>query len=155
MYQRILVPLDGSPLSEAALPQAEGLARGVGAPLLLVRAVNVPATVIAATGSDAGMVAPQLLEDALEGEEDEARDYLSQVAERLKAGGLQAAWEVVEGEPARAIIDTAHREGCDLIVLATHGRSGIPRAVLGSVADQVVRESHLPVLLVRPQAPAA
>jgi nucleotide-binding universal stress UspA family protein len=150
MYQHILVPLDGSTLSEAGLTAAEGLAQALKARLLLVRAVNVPATVMAATGADAGIVAPELLEDAIEGEEDDARDYLKRLADRLKGSGLDVAWEVVEGEPARAIVDTAHKEGCDLIAIATHGRTGILRAVLGSVADRVVRESHLPVLLVRP-----
>jgi nucleotide-binding universal stress UspA family protein len=136
MYQRILVALDGSELAEAVLPQAEGLARATGAALLLVRAVNVPATVVAATAGDAGMVSPELLDEA--------------IAQRLQARGLQVSWEVVEGEPSEALIDAARRHHCDLIAIATHGRTGLPRAVLGSVADRVVRESHLPVLLVRP-----
>jgi nucleotide-binding universal stress UspA family protein len=150
MYQRILVALDGSELAEAVLPQAEGLARATGATLLLVRAVNVPATVVAATAGDTGMVSPELLDEAIQGEEEEARTYLTTVAQRLQARGLQVSWEVVEGEPSQALIDAARRHNCDLIAIATHGRTGLPRAVLGSVADRVVRESHLPVLLVRP-----
>jgi nucleotide-binding universal stress UspA family protein len=150
MYQRILVALDGSELAEAVLPQAEGLARATGATLLLVRAVNVPATVVAATAGDTGMVSPEFLDEAIQGEEEEARTYLTTVAQRLQARGLQVSWEVVEGEPSQALIDAARRHNCDLIAIATHGRTGLPRAVLGSVADRVVRESHLPVLLVRP-----
>jgi nucleotide-binding universal stress UspA family protein len=150
MYQHVLVALDGSPLSEAVLPHVEGLASVTKARLLLLRAVNVAATVVAASGTDGGMVAPDLIEQAIEGEEEDARAYLTRMANQLKASGQDVTWQLVESDAARAIVETAHREGCDLIALATHGRSGLQRAVLGSVADEVVRESHLPVLLVRP-----
>ena len=150
MYQHRLVALDGSEFSEAVLPHVEGLARALSARVLLLRAVNVTATVVAASGGDGGIVPPDLIEEAIEGEEEDAQTYLTRVAERLKAAGLQASWQVVEGDPSRAIVDAAHKEGCELIALATHGHTGIARAVLGSVADQVVRDSHLPVLLVRP-----
>src|ERR671932_492509 len=109
MYQRILVPLDGSELSEAGLPPAQALAQRLGASLSLVRAANVTATVMAATGPDSGMVAPDLIDEVIEDEESEARSYLTRVGDRLKAAGVQAAWEVVEGAPARAIVDTARK----------------------------------------------
>ncbi len=138
MYGHILVPLDGSAMGEAALPHAEGLALKLGSSVLLLRVANVP---------------PELIEEAIQSETDEARDYLTRVAQRFKDAGLQAEWEVVEGDPGRAIIDTAHERNADLIVMATHGRSGLSRLVLGSVADRVLRDSHLPVLMVRPPVP--
>ncbi|SRR5581483_3871813 len=153
MYAHILVPLDGSEMSEAALPHAEGLALKLGSRVLLLRVANLPATLIGEVAPMGGPMPPELIEDAIQAETDEARDYLTKVAQRFKDAGLQAEWEVVEGDPGRAIIDTAHQREADLIVMATHGRSGIQRLVLGSVADRVLRESHLPLLLVRPPVP--
>ena len=153
MYAHILVPLDGSELGEAALAHAEGLARKLGSRVLLLRVANMPATLIGEVAPMGGPMPPELIEDAIQAETDEARDYLTRSAQRLKDAGLQVDWEVVEGDPGRAIIDTAHQRNADLIAMATHGRSGLQRLVLGSVADRVVRESHLPVLLVRPPVP--
>jgi nucleotide-binding universal stress UspA family protein len=150
MYEHILVPLDGSELSEAVLPHVQALAAKLGATLLLLRVANVSATIMAATGPDTGMVAPDLIEEVIEDQEDDAKTYLERLGERLKAGGCQVSWQVVEGSPAPAIVDAARKSSCDLIALATHGRTGLVRTVLGSVADAVVRESHLPVLLIRP-----
>ncbi|HEY7060123.1 MAG TPA: universal stress protein [Chloroflexota bacterium] len=154
MYQHILVPLDGSELSEAVLPHAQALAEKLGATLLLVRVANVSATVMAATGPDTGMVAPDLIEEVIEDQEDEGKAYLERVTQRLKDAGCQVSWQLVEGSPAHAIVETAKKNNCDLIAMATHGRSGLQRAVLGSVADAVARDSHLPVLLIRPPVPA-
>ena len=150
MYQHILVPLDGSELSEAVLPHAQALAQRLGARLLLLRAANFPTALAAQTQPDMSLPPPELLDEAVQGEVEEARDYLTQVSQWLKDANTKVAWEVVEGDPSRAIVDTARKEGCDVIAMATHGRSGVPRLLLGSVADRVVRESHLPVLLVRP-----
>jgi nucleotide-binding universal stress UspA family protein len=153
VYQQLLVPLDGSELSEAVLPHVEGLALRLAARVHLVRVANLPATVV--MGPMDGPVPPGVLEDALQAEIDEARQYLTGVAGRLQGRGLQVTWEVLEGNPAQAIIAAARQHGCDLIAMATHGRSGLPRLVLGSVADRVLREAHLPVLLVRPPAAAS
>jgi nucleotide-binding universal stress UspA family protein len=153
MYAHILVPLDGSDLAEVALAHAEGLARKLGSRLLLVRVDNLPATLMAEVAPMGGPMPPELIEDALQAETDESKDYLSKTAQRLKDDGLPVEWEVVEGDPARAIIDAAHARGADLIAMATHGHSGLRRMVLGSVADSVLRGSHLPVLLVRPPVP--
>ena len=150
MYEHILVPVDGSALSETALPHAQALAQKLGASILLLRVANVSATIMAATGPDTGMVAPDLIEEVIEDQEEDAKTYLERIGKELKDAGCQVTWEVVEGTPAPAIVDTARKNNCDLIALATHGRTGLVRAVLGSVADAVVRESHLPVLLIRP-----
>ena len=150
MYQRILVALDGSRLSEAALPQAEGLAQALKAELRLVRAV-VPATAALAAGQPMdGPVPVDLIEEAAESETVDAHSYLAAQEQRLRDGGLSVTAEVVEADPAEAIVGRAREHNSDLIVMATHGRSGLSRLVLGSVAGEVVRNSHLPVLLVRP-----
>jgi nucleotide-binding universal stress UspA family protein len=150
MYEHILVPLDGSTLGEAALPHAQAVAEKFGASLLLLRVANVSATIMAATGPDTGLVAPDLIDEVIDDQEDDGRAYLERTTERLKAAGGSVTWQLVEGSPAHAIIETARKNNCDLITMATHGRSGLQRAVLGSVADAVVRDSHLPVLLIRP-----
>ncbi len=152
MYEHILVPLDGSALSEVALTHAEALEPKLGATLLLLRVANVSATIMAATGPDTGMVAPDLIDEVIEDQEEDARGYLERVTQRVKDAGCEVSWQLVEGSPAQAIIETAKKNNCDLIAMATHGRSGLQRAVLGSVADAVVRDSHLPVLLIRPSA---
>lgn len=154
MYQHILVPLDGSELAESVLPHVEALAKRLGAEVLLVRAANLPASVLA-EGEPLGAPLPtDLFEEALQAEVDDAKEGLTRVADRLKAAGLTVTWEVLEGEAARAILESAHKHGCDLIAMATHGRSALPRLVLGSVADRVLHDSHLPVLLVRPPVEA-
>jgi nucleotide-binding universal stress UspA family protein len=153
MYSHILVPLDGSELGETALPHVEGLARKLDSRVLLLRVANLPATLIGEVAPMGGPMPPELIDDAIQAETDEAKDYLTRTAQRLKDAGLSVEWEVVEGDASRAIIETAHQRGADLIAMATHGRSGLPRLVLGSVADRVLRDSHLPVLLVRPPVP--
>jgi nucleotide-binding universal stress UspA family protein len=152
MYQHILVPLDGSALSEVALIHAQPLAQKLGATLLLLRVANVSATIMAATGPDTGLVAPDLIDEVIDDQEEDGRAYLERLSQQLKGAGCDVSWQLVEGSPAQAIIETARKNNCDLIAMATHGRSGLERAVLGSVADAVVRDSHLPVLLIRPSA---
>src|SRR6478672_2804332 len=107
MYQRILVPVDGSALSEAGLSYAQALAQQLGGSILLLRVANVSATIMAATGPDTGMVAPDLIEEVIEDQEDDAKAYLERVGQRLKDAGCQVTWQVVEGSPAQAIVETA------------------------------------------------
>jgi len=152
MYEHIMVPLDGSPLSEVALTHAQTLAQKLGAKLLLLRVANISATIMAATGPDTGLVAPDLIDEVIDDQEDDGRTYLERISQQLKTAGCDVSWQLVEGSPSHAIIETARKNGCDLIAMATHGRSGLERAVMGSVADAVVRDSHLPVLLIRPAA---
>jgi nucleotide-binding universal stress UspA family protein len=123
-YRTICVPLDGSPLAEQALATAQPIAARIGATLLLVCVV---------TGDDIA----------------EARKYLEGVAERLRANRFDVQTRVVEGIPADQIIYVAQTEHADLIVMATHGRTGLRQIWLGSVATKVVHSAELPVLLVR------
>jgi len=135
---RILVPLDESPASEAIVRVAEALARAHGAELILLRAVRPAAGPgSAALGSDVDPVA-------------EAASYLKRLSETLRAGGLaRVRWDVRRGAAEQAITTAAARERVDLIAMTTHGRGGIGRLLLGSVAESVVRSAPAPVLLIR------
>lgn len=152
MYDRIVIPLDGSHLAERALPPAEELARLTGAALHLVRAVD--ATQLSLQGYGVYPMAlqggaPELLAE----EERAARNYLDRMAARLTKRGLSAATDLLEGFAPREIVGMT-RAG-DLIVMATHGRGGMARWFLGSVAEDVIRRASVPVLLIRAPSTAA
>ena len=134
-FKRVLVPLDGSSLAERALPFARALARLVHGDLILTRAVSP-----GATGRDP--LAAELHDVS------DAEEYL----ERL-GGGYQVDMTIehsaARGEPASEIAQVARSRGADLVVMATHGRSGVSRLLLGSVASSLLRQLSLPMLLVR------
>lgn len=139
----ILVPLDGSPFAEAALPHAIAIARTFGGTITLLRAVEPPTASHSYPGLD-------LFQISLEEEHQKAESYLTAVADRLRSDGLSVQTVVREGWPAEIIAYRNAALGPKLIVMATHGRTGVARLLLGSVALQVVRHSLLPILLVRP-----
>ena len=130
--KRILVPLDGSRLSEAIVPLAEALARDYDAQLLLVRALRT------LNSAEAEVKA-----------QEEAEVYLRGMADELTARGLRVEWKVWYDEPDRAIADAARFNAVDLITMTTHGRGGLSRLMFGSVAESLVRMAPVPVLLVR------
>jgi nucleotide-binding universal stress UspA family protein len=154
--RRVLVPLDGDPLAEQVLEPAAALAQLVGAEITLLRVVR-PAGPVPADLPEgaAGREAAALLEQVRGLHRQvlrEAEGYLTRVAGRLRAPGRRVQTKVVVGEhAASAILDEARDGGADLIALATHGRHGLPRLLLGSVADKVVRGAAAPVLVLRPQ----
>jgi nucleotide-binding universal stress UspA family protein len=143
MYKRIVVPLDGSPLAEQALPHAVAQASRFGANLILLKVLaplpevvfSAPAAVLAAAKMSAQL----------------ARDYLEEVAAGLQEQGIAVQVAEIEGEPYVEIIRFAEDQGADMIILSTRGQSGFSRWLLGSVADRVVRGSTIPVLLVHCQ----
>ncbi len=148
MYTKILVPLDGSEMSESSLPHVKSIALGCGVPdVILLKVVepvfNPEAEVTAKVGKD--------LLTQIENE-NKAKDkaYLDGMVAKLKAEGLDADSALGYGKPADEIIDFAEKHNVDLIIMCTHGRSGITRWVLGSVAEKVVRHSPVPVLTVSP-----
>lgn len=142
MYRNLLVPLDGSTFSEHALALARPIARRAGSRLHLVL-IHTP---LALHTSD---IAPIRLTEQWEDEHREReRHYLEGQAGELRAEGLEVDTEVRDGDVAREL--TAMAESADLLVLATHGRGGLGRAWLGSVADSLIRHVEKPVLLVRP-----
>ena len=126
MYRRIMVPLDGSELAQTALSHALELCRATGATLVLLH-----------------------VRDAHSGSEEAAWRYLQHMQRQHEGQGVPIALVVRGGAVAAAIIGAADEEQIDIIVMATHGRSGLQRVVYGSVAEQVLRGSQRPVLLVR------
>jgi nucleotide-binding universal stress UspA family protein len=146
MFRTILVPLDGSPLAERAVPYAEVLARPAGGRLILVRAVPYLAR---PTGTDSFPT----LDAARVAAAHEARAYLDGHAARLAGRGIAAEVAVpCEGE-VEGILAEVGRHGADLIVMATHGRGGLGRWVYGSVAEGVLARAPIPAVVVRAWLP--
>lgn len=143
MFARILVPLDGSPLAEAILPEVVDLARHHGAEVLLLRV----ALVHTLPGVDQTEAQVRAVE--------EAEGYLAEVERRLAAQGVPVSGAVRYGRAVEEILDHAESKRADLIAMSTHGRSGIRRFMLGSVAEAVLRAAPVPVLLLRGKASAA
>ena len=140
MFNRILVPLDGSPLAEQALPYAEDLATKLGATLYLVRAIPKPDR----------PAAPLNVEAVEEREEAKAERYLDRVATRLRGSNLSVETREVYGEDAtEVILWVAKEEQCDLIVGVTRGRTGIMRTIFGSTMDDLIRDPNQPVLVIK------
>lgn len=152
---RILLPLDGSTLAEQALPLAEAVARAFGAEIIVLRVITPVTSPYVYGDALAGYAAPYI-EDVLEAQRNEAENYVTDTVEQLRAAGLRARGEVAGGLPADEILRVAAEHHADLIVMATHGRSGLGRFALGSVAERIVSASPVPVLVIRPagQPPA-
>jgi nucleotide-binding universal stress UspA family protein len=157
MYKKVLLTLDGSELSAAAIPHAAQIAAGAGAEVVLMRVVDSVAHIIAQSTPAGfepmpGAITAEIAQEAVAAQRAGAEADLNAVAEQLRAQGVtKISLEIGEGVPGAAVVEAAERLGCDLVVMATHGRSGLGRAVLGSVADHVVRHAqHAAVLLVRP-----
>ena len=141
----LLVALDGSAFAEAAGEAARTLANAFGATLSFVRAAPAPLVVGSPYIPPAGRAGLVERDERIAA----AERYLRRAATEL-AGDAPARWRVDETEPPHAIPAAAREEGADMIVMATHGRSALMRAMVGSVADKVMRTATVPVLLVRP-----
>ena len=148
MYNKILVPLDGSPLAESALHHALELSRGTGARIILVNAAQDSLAAV----PEARIHAPsrQVYASAIRG-----MMYLQTVANRLRRDGERVQCDVLEGDPAPAILSCARRENVDVIVMGTHRRSGFSRMIKGSVAESVAVASNRPVILIKGVEPAS
>ena len=144
-FDHFLVPLDGSETGEKILEPTVDLARAMGARLTLLHVVSPHVTV----GARVSPLPAGHMEERLA----KAEGYLASVAERMKREGIEATPKIESHfAPARAILKTAEEEGVDLIALATHGYTGVKRALLGSVTDKVLRAARWPLLLERPPA---
>lgn len=152
-FRHILVPLDGSPLSESALPFAVGLARAMGSHTTLLQVVQTPPLLIVPSTGDALIPAGDI-EAMTEQARASARERLGAIAVTLGRIGIRARVRIAEGqEVAEEILRQSRALHVDLIVLATHGRGGFRRLLLGSVADKVARGANVPVLAVRQKEP--
>ncbi len=145
----MIVALDGSPLANAVLPHVPVWAKALDLDVTLVR-VNpdisdyYPLTLVP------GSFFYEVPEETAKEMDVEAADYLGKMANRLRRQGIRSVEELLlKGDPAAALVDLAQRSPDSLVAMTTHGRSGIGRWVIGSVADRVVRHSRVPVLLIR------
>ena len=144
----ILVPLDGSAFAEQALPLAQQLAQASNATLVLVAAVPPIGDMGLAL---AGVEPMWMLADSY-ATDDREKDYLNNIAQRVRATGITVHTCCMWDAPAQAILRTSTEEGADLVVMTTHGRTGVQRLWLGSVAHKVLHAADVPVLLVRAHA---
>lgn len=149
MYNKILVPLDGSKLAECVLPHLENVAKSSpGAEIMLVSVTErVPG--FRPVDDYSRALGVRLAPEAAGKMEAEARRYLDRIAKGLQAKGVKALAEVLLGDPAEEIALLATNEGFDLIIMASHGRSGPSRWAHGSVAEKVFRSNCAPVLMVK------
>jgi nucleotide-binding universal stress UspA family protein len=148
MYERILVPVDGSPTSNEGLAEAIKLAKLTGARLLLLHAVDLAAVAVT---PEAAAVSPTLFDAMREGGE----QILAQAKRAAEDAGITTESALLDTLSARVsdlVVEQAVKWRADLIVIGTHGRRGVGRLLLGSDAEQIVRTAPVPVLLVR--APA-
>ncbi len=149
MYQKVLVPLDGSELAESALDHVKRLAKdGVLGEIVLLNVIQVPILSIGAN-DNVGYMDFTALSNYLF---DKSKKYLAVVQSKLSSEGITVKTGTVEGfSPASIIGDYTKKNGVDLIIMATHGYTGVKKMLLGSTAYQVLHESHVPVLLIRPE----
>lgn len=146
MYKNILVPLDGSELAERGLGEAATLARETGARLTLVRCVPEEDPLLLQAALTHG---PCHYEDVREMGRKRAQEYLDGVAERGELKGLIAKTEARTGDAVESILSAAADAKSDLLVVSTHGRSGLGHLMLGSVTEKLLRRAPCPVLVVR------
>lgn len=157
MFKKILVPLDGSRFASRSLKYAVEIARQFNAEIILMRVEKPTTTITATDGPQPGIQSPAAAKVAVQIAFDEdkrhlskARRYLTRKVRELNAKKITCSYHVLIGNPAEAIILYARKKKIDLIIMTSHGKGGIVRAVMGSVADEVVRNSGKPVLVIRP-----
>lgn len=151
MYQKIMVPLDGSEFSECSLADAKTIALGCKVPeVILLRVVRPIPADIADVLVERVEVPKDWLGKTERENQTEVEKYLSNMAKKMQDEGIPARSVMVRGEPANEILNYAQKNKVDLIVMSTHGQSGVGRWWFGNVADRVVRHSTVPVLTVSP-----
>jgi nucleotide-binding universal stress UspA family protein len=150
VVRSIMVPVDGSALAEAVIPYAKELARRFDATIQLVRVAETPEIYsllsVPAGASASAEVLDQLAQQLVE----TATTYVNELAERLRSEGLRVEPHVLEGIAPEQLLAFERERKPDLVVMATHGRSGLSRVVFGSVAERLLREGTVPLFLIRP-----
>lgn len=141
MYKRVLVPLDGSELSEAIVPLLLEIAGPLDMAVALLRVLE-PLTLLATDGVPVAV-------DDLDARRRHAEAYLTPIAVALRARGIEVSLHVRIGRPDEQILAAARDIGADLVAMSTHGRGGLGRLLFGSVAEQVLRHADVPVILMR------
>jgi len=142
MYEKVLVPLDGSELAECALPHVINLfKKGVVEEVILLQIVEIPSVLLEEGFDFIGLKTAQI---------SKAQKYLTGIQSQLSAEGSNVKSEVLEGNTAHSIIEYAKRNDVQLLVIATHGYTGMKQLMFGSVALRILHDAHVPVLLIRP-----
>ena len=156
MYSKVLVPLDGSDVSERALAHAQSVAEALGARVYLLQVISLSHEYEASR--DAGGESPSAVEYSLDlareitaGRQARAQTYLEEVASRLESQGIRVETAVRQGLTLENITQFVEENGIDLIVMSTHGRGYFQRFMVGSVTDRVIRSSHVPVVAIPPE----
>lgn len=142
MYRKILVPLDGSKVAEGVLPHAKDLAYSQGAELILLNIGANPAM-------DFAFSDPGLARSAVVEQEERSKKYMNVIEQDLKSAGFKTSTVLRVGSVAETILGVAEELDVDCIAMSTHGRTGPARWLLGSIAERVVHNSKIPVLLIR------
>ncbi len=154
MYQKIMVPLDGSQLAECVLPHVQSFIQDCQVQTVtLARVVETVPPRFTGPPSQSGVTDyEKVVEYARKDAEERkasAAAYLQDVVKRLNMNNVKFQTEVLAGDIAGSLVDYAEEKQVDLILIATHGRSGVSRWVRGSIADRILRASRIPVLMVR------
>lgn len=149
MYKKIMVPLDGSKLAECALPHVEVIAKCPDVENVILVSVTERVLGYRPVTDYADPLEQRLIPEATGKMEKQAQKYLDRVAKGFEDKGIKVETLVLLGDPAEEIILSAKHQGADIIIMASHGRSGIRRWAHGSVADKIFRASNVPVLMVR------
>ena len=150
IFKKMMVCLDGSGMAEEILPYATEQALRFRSRVILFQAYIVPSATIAAEIQAGAPIGPDLMREGDKKSKKSAEDYLEGVAGPMREKGLDVVSVAVPGNAAELIVDHALKEEVDLIALVTHGHSGLGRVVFGSVAEQVLKKSGRPILLVKP-----
>jgi nucleotide-binding universal stress UspA family protein len=141
MFKKVIVPLDGSALAESTLPFVKNLAKeGCIEEVILLNVVEIPIVWI----SESFDIFP--LKNA---QFRRAQEYLESIEEQFSSEGIQVKSEILEGTAAKCIVEYAQKNAVDLIVIGTHGYTGMKELVFGSVALKVLHDSNVPVMLIK------
>jgi len=143
MYKKILVPLDGSTLAEAVLPHAEALAKSEHAEIIILRVPAIPTTEFLSRDP---LVASMIHKDM----EKESKEYVQDKVTMLERENIKVTGITKDGLVPDTILDVAEETHADMIAMSTHGRTGMKRWLMGSVADKVIHHAHIPVMLIHP-----
>jgi nucleotide-binding universal stress UspA family protein len=154
MYRKILVPLDGSKLAESVLPHVESVVKGCSSPEVVFVRVVEPVQIPVGAAADGSVVYNKA--DATRDKKkidslniESAKEYLNELVQKAGYGNAQVSSVVLSGDVAKSLADYADKNSVDLIIISTHGRSGISRMVWGSIADKIMRNTCVPVFMVR------
>ena len=154
MFNKILVCLDGSQLAEQIMPYVLKEALAFKSKVILLRVLSLPYVMTPEIPGSPGVpVLSSSAADKLAKHEDAAKDYLEHIAQPLRKNGLRVDCVTLEGLPGSTIAEYANKNKVDLIAIATHGHSGLRHALVGSVAEFVIREVDVPILMIRPKHP--